>query len=148
MARLFIGGSRHLTGPAGAASVAWLLALAHRQGLQVVTGCASGADACVRSACPGAVVFRVQGPATPQALGARTARAVRFTAASPGSSVAVVFAGSVSPGSLLTCRLAVHHGLPLFVAGLPPAQLPALGGSWGPAPAGFSRFVTAQAALF
>jgi hypothetical protein len=76
------------------------------------------------------------GPGLPLAarLASRTAAAVAFVAsAGPGSGV-VLFAPSLSGGSLLAARAALGASLPLVVFG--PCPAPLLGGSWARAGAG------------
>jgi hypothetical protein len=150
--------------------------LASGQGVAV--GCASGADALVRSAAPGARVFRASsfsGPAAAR-LVARSVALVRAVAASgagavfvgfvsspcpaavsPSSSPSACFCGSGS-GSWASLAFAVGLGLPVIVfwcAGSPPPPSPCLpswwGGSWAPVSVGGVpgwQFVPAQLSLF
>lgn len=152
-------GSRSLAGawwPLVAAVVGEVLA----GGQVVATGCAAGADALVREAAPGAVVFAVasgrwgRGRA---AFAARSAALVRAVAASGEGAGLVGFvagpcpagieparswrAGSPASGSWSSLALAVGLGLPVVVfwcpssgsgqAGSGPPALPAWpGGAW------------------
>lgn len=78
-------------------------------GAPVVVGCASGADAFVRSACPAAQVFTV-GPAAwgPGAFAARSAALVRSVAADRGSLVG--FVASPCPVGCAPARSWQGHG--------------------------------------
>lgn len=123
-------------------------------GRGVAVGCAAGADALVRAACPGAQVFSVvtgrwgQGP---QAFAARSSALVRAVAASGAGAGMVGFvagpcpvgvvparswrSSSVVSGSWSSLALAAGLGVPVVVfpvgwAWRPPAWA---GGSWVPA---------------
>jgi hypothetical protein len=102
-------------------------------GRRVCTGCAKGADAFAREAGVRVDLFSAASR-KPADLRARTAGLVRAVAASgPGAGVVCFFWGPRSPGSVLTCRLALEAGLPVlgFDAN---GWLPRLGdGEWVPA---------------
>ena len=117
----------------------------------VVVGCAAGADAFVRSAAPGARVFRAASFAGPWRgrLAARSAAMVRFVAASPSPLLVGFVSGScpaglvpspaasacfagVGSGSWASLALAAGLGVPVVVfwCGPGPVALPPAWGSW------------------
>jgi hypothetical protein len=138
-------------------------------GLGVAVGCASGADALVRSAAPGARVFRASAFGSGRtALVRRSVALVRAVAVSgsgarffgfvvgpcprsvsPSASSSACFCGGGS-GSWASLAFAVGLGLPVVVfwCGSGAPALPAWwGGSWAPASVGGVagwRFVPAQ----
>ena len=143
-------GSRSLPA-AFAALVAAVVGSVLASGRAVLVGCASGADAFVRAAAPGARVFsaREVSFSGPGAFAARSAALVRAVAAGgPGSGFAAFVvgpcpsgvvparawrAGTPPSGSWSSAALAAGLGLPLFVFWCAPGapQLPAWpGGSW------------------
>lgn len=106
--------------------VAPVVRLVRASGGSVRVGCAAGADAAVRSACPGAVVVRAAAFSCPPAARlARRTRAVVLGSASlglPRASALLVFppaggAPALGPGSSLALRLALSGGLAVWVAG-------------------------------
>lgn len=145
-------GSRSLP-PRFVGAVASVVAAVLAAGRGVAVGCAGGADAFVRSACPSARVFSVASGAWGSgrgALAARSVACVRAVAASgpgagwvgfvvsacpaglaPSSSPSACFAGFGS-GSWASCAFAAALGLPVavFWCGPGPAVLPASWGSW------------------
>ncbi len=114
-------------------------------GAPVAVGCASGADALVRSLCSSARVFAAAS-SSPAALAARSVAFVRALAAVAGSLLVSAPSGlcprgvfpsrawvsGASPsGSWSSLALAVGLGVSVFVVGLPASSLPAWwGGSW------------------
>jgi hypothetical protein len=148
-------GSRSF-GPAspGFALVPGLVSSVLAGGRAVAVGCAPGLDACVRAACPSAVVFRasfVGGLPPAAALALRSAALVRAVASSgpgagfvafpvtpcppglsPSSLPSACFSGSGS-GTWASAAFAAGLGLPLVVFGLPASALPTSWGIWSPA---------------
>ena len=125
-------------------------------GRSVAVGCAGGADAFVRAACPAAEVFRVAGPPGRRlpaaAFAARSVALVRAVAAGgPGSGLVVFPAAPCPPGlvpspspaacfcglgsgSWASAAFAVGLGLPVVVFPCGFSVLPAWG-AWRPAAA-------------
>ncbi len=149
-------GSRSLVGPAWSSVVGGLLS-AVPAGASVVVGCARGADALVRAACPSASVFAVASGrwgSGRSAFARRSAALVAAVAAGgPGSFLFGLVAGpcpaglvpSSSPsrcfggfgsGSWSSLALAVGLGVPVVVVWCGPGapSLPASWGSWSLAP--------------
>lgn len=132
--------------------VAQLVASVLRSGRGVVTGCAGGLDALVRSACSSAQVFsasvfgRGRG-----SFARRTTALVQAVAVSGSGSAMVVFPGCACPaglapsasasrcfcglgsGSWAAAALAAGLGVPVFVFGVAVSELPSSWGSWVPA---------------
>lgn len=139
-------------------------------GLGVSVGCAAGADQLVRSACPGAAVFRASGRGA-RSLVLRSVAFVRSLARSGPVRGLVVLPGCACPGGLLPCSvpsrcfcglgsgswasaaLAAGLGVPVLVFGVPPSFLPPSWGAWVPAApsgpwAGGFRLLPAAPRLF
>ncbi len=151
----FSGGRR--LSPAFRPLVAGVVSAVLASGRSVAVGCAGGADAFVRSAAPGAVVFAVPGSGLRPAawFAARSVALVRGVAAggsgsgfvafpatpcppglSPSASPAACFCG-LGSGSWASAALAAGLGLPLVVfpcgfSALPPwgVWVPAGSGGW------------------
>lgn len=163
-------GSRRLSG--SAASLAGRVAgSVSACGVPVSVGCAAGADAAVRSACPSAVVLSVASGRFGSGRSAFARRSAALVSSLPSGSAFVGFVSSpcpavVSPspspsrcfcgggsGSWASLALAAGLGLAVFVfwAGSGAFPAPAWGGSWSPVSsgvfAGSFRFV-ASPALF
>lgn len=162
-------GSRSLSTSA-APLIRALVASAGNSGRGVAVGCAAGADAIVRAACPSAVIFRASGRLR-GSLAARSISFVRAVAASGAGCCLAVLPGRACPSSLLpssiasqcfcglgsgswaSAALAAGLGVPVVVFGLPASSLPASWGQWvpaapsGPWSAGF-RLIPATASLF
>lgn len=116
-------------------------------GRGVAVGCAPGLDALVRSACPEAEVFRVDGSHA-GAFVARSVAMVRSVSGSGSGCGLVVFPGCACPeglvpsavasfcfcglgsGSWASAALAAGSGVPVVVFGVPSSQLPSSWGSW------------------
>ena len=93
-------GSRSLPG-ACAGQVAAVVAALSPAGVPVAVGCAAGADAMVRAACPSAVVFRASSFGSGRgSFAARSVALVRAVAASP-SPLLVGFASSACPAGVV-----------------------------------------------
>jgi len=142
-------GSRSLPA-AHAKLVAQVVAAVRAGGRGVAVGCAPGADALVRSACPEARVFSVASGRYgrgPQAYAARSAALVRAVAASGSGAGLVGFPAAPCPAGVAPARawrvgsppsgtwsslaLAAGLGVPVVVFPLGGARLPAWpGGSW------------------
>lgn len=116
-------------------------------GSSVCVGCATGADAFVRSTCPSALVFRAASFGSgPSSLVARSVALVRHVASQGGSLVGFVsspcpvgvapvssWCGGSGSGSWASLALAVGLGCPVSVCWCSPAPvaLPAwAGGAW------------------
>lgn len=152
MALVGFSGSRSLPGYF-AGEVGAVVASVVASGRGVAVGCAPGLDSLVRSACPGAQVFRA-GSSLPSALVSRSISFVRAVAGSGPGSGLVVFPGCPCPaglrpsavpsrcfcglgsGSWASAALAVGLGVSLVVFGVSRSQLPASWGSWIPAGSG------------
>jgi hypothetical protein len=91
---LAFSGSRHAGSSASASAAAFLPSVASFSG-SVGVGCARGVDHLVRSAFPSALVFRVQPPVSRASFAQRSARLVRWVAASSG--LLVVFPSVACP---------------------------------------------------
>ena len=150
---VFVGGSRSVSA-AGSVLVGQLAGRLAAAGCSVVTCCAAGVCAAVRSAVPSAVVFSSAGPRGWQ-LAVRSRAALASVASSPRGAAVVVFGAVRSPGSLGEAVAAARLGLPLFafcvapVSGPPP--LPGVAGSWSSSSlVGLPcwRFVPAQLVAF
>lgn len=146
---LAFSGSR-LSGSSAAASCsAFLPVVSSFNGLAGV-GCASGVDSLVRSAFPSALVFRVQAPLSRAAFATRSARLVKWVAASSG--LLVVFPVGAAPtrlalstsfrgygsGSWGSAAFALGLGVPVLVV-LPSSVCP-VGSAFPAPPAVASRF--------
>jgi hypothetical protein len=146
-------GSRRLA-PAFAPLVAGVVASVLAAGRSVAVGCAAGADAFVRSAAPGALVFSAAAFGSGRsAFAARSVALVRAVAAGGPGSGFVVFPGAPCPaglspsarssacfcgsgsGSWASAAFAVGLGLPLVVFPCGFSALPAWG-RWVPAGSG------------
>jgi len=166
-------GSRYLP-PSFLPLVGGAVASALAAGCGVAVGCASGADALVRSACPGARVFRVSSLGLGRAAFVRRSVAlVRAVAASgpgaafvgfvvgpcpagvsPSPSPSACFCGGGS-GSWASLALAAGLGLPVFVFWCGGGSFPrpvSWGGSWSRVSSGLFAgawsLAPAQASLF
>ncbi len=142
-------GSRSLP-PSWGGCVAAAVAGVERAGSGVAVGCAAGADALVRSAAPGALVFSVASGRFGSGRSSFARRSVALVRAVAASGAGAAFAGFVSsscPAGLLPSRswragacvsgswsalaLAVGLGLPVFVFRCAPGVvLPSAWGSW------------------
>ena len=91
-------GSRHFSSSASVAALAFLPSVSGFSG-SVGVGCACGVDSLVRSAFPAAQVFRVQPPISRRAFALRSARLVRWVAASSG--LLVVFPSTACPAGVV-----------------------------------------------
>lgn len=129
--------------------VAGLVASVTGSGRGVAVGCASGLDSLVRSASPGARVFRASSM-RPAALVSRSVEMVQAVAGSGPGCGLVVFPGCAYPvglkpsrsssrcfcglgsGSWATAALAVGLGVPVVVFGVSTADLPVSWGAWSP----------------
>lgn len=157
-------GSR-LGGSAAARSASAFLPLLSSFSGSVGVGCACGVDQAVRAAVPSAVVFRVQPPLSRGAFAARSARLVRWCAASSGLLVAfplgaaparlapsVSFRGFGS-GTWGSVALAVGLGVSVLVVspvGVSSAWFGSLASSFafvGVAPCGGSLWLSCSAPL-
>ena len=164
-------GSRSLAGaPASLASS--VAAAVSATGVQVSVGCAAGADAAVRAACPSAAVLSVRSGlfgSGPPAFARRSAALVRSL---PPGSAFVGFVGSPCPsivrpspssarcfcgggsGSWASLAFAAGLGLSVFVfwSGSGSFPAPVWGGYWSPVSsgvfAGSFRFSPAALSLF
>jgi hypothetical protein len=122
-------------------------------GRGVAVGCASGLDLFVRSASPGAMVFRASSM-QPAALVSRSVAMVRAVVGSGQGCGLIVFPGCACPaglgpsrsssrcfcglgsGSWATAAFAVGLGVPAVVFGVSAEDLPVSWGAWSPAGSG------------
>ncbi len=161
-------GSRSLSGPAAALCRSVSASLS-ASGSVVSVGCASGADAAVRSAVPSAVVFSVASGLWGSGRAAYARRSAALVRSLPPGSAFVGFPAAPCPSGVVPARswrsgrpvsgswsalaLASGLGLSVFVFGVPAPSLPAWPGSWSPVSAGplggsFSFSVPCQLSLF